>query len=70
MRPYLVCYDYGTGGLWWWIIAPSPDEIRNRYREVSVLDGPPPWWTDEVDRRTPRRSLYDPPDDALKLLAR
>lgn len=70
MRPYLVCYDYGMGGLRWWITAPSAEAIRKRYREVSVFKQPPPWWNDEVDRLTPRRALGDDPDDALRLLAR
>ncbi|PAX08169.1 hypothetical protein [Sphingomonas lenta] len=49
-RPYLVCYDYGTGGLWWWITARSPDEITRTYRDVTVLDPPPLWWNGEQDR--------------------
>jgi hypothetical protein len=70
MRPYLVCHDYGMGGLWWWIVAPSADAIRDRYRDVSVFDEPPSWWDDEMDRQTPRYELDDEPDSALKLLAR
>jgi hypothetical protein len=59
MRPYLVCYDYGTGGLWWWITAASTDEIMAAFREVVVFDEPPPWWNDEFDRLTPRRLIGD-----------
>jgi len=70
MRPYLVCYDYGTGGLWWWITATSADEITAAFREVKVFDKPPAWWSDEVDRSTPRRMITDEPDTALASLAR
>jgi hypothetical protein len=70
MRPYLVSYDYGMGGLWWWIIATSADEITAAFREVTVLDEPPPWWNADVDRLTPRRLLTDEPDTALASLAR
>ena len=49
MRPFLVCYDYGTGGLWWWITANSADEITAAFREVLGFDQPPLWWNDDVD---------------------
>jgi hypothetical protein len=70
MRPYLVCHDYGTGGVWWWITAASSDEITAAFRDVTVFDEPPPWWSDELDGLTPRRLITDKPDEALALLAR
>ncbi len=70
MQPYLVCYDYSTGGVWWWITAASADDIMTKFREVTVFDEPPPWWNDEVDRLTPRRMITDEPDATLALLAR
>ena len=70
MRPFLVCYDYGTGGLWWWIMANSAEDITATYREVTVLDQAPPWWTDDIDREVPRREISNEPDSALALLLR
>ncbi len=70
MRKYLVCYDYGMGGLWWWISAKSAGEITAAYRDVIVFDKPPTWWTEDNDRLASRRSITDPPDGALALLAR
>lgn len=70
MRQFLVCHDYDTGGLWWWINANTSDEIIAAYRDVRVFDEPPPWWNDEIDRRTPRLKISDQPDAALALLAR
>jgi hypothetical protein len=58
-RPYLVCYDYDTGGLWWWITAQSPEAITNTYRDVTVFQQPPQWWTLEDDRKTARLKLGD-----------
>lgn len=57
MRDWLVCYDYGQGGLWWWITAPSPDAITALYRDVTVFDQPPDFWDVELDRLTPRLVL-------------
>lgn len=53
-RFYLVCYDYGMGALWWWISATSGQEILATYRDVIVLDEPPTWWTEGIDKRTAR----------------
>ena len=56
-RPYLVCYDYGTGGLSWWITAASPEAITNTYQDVTVFQEPPPWWSKENDSNTSRLRL-------------
>ena len=58
-RPYLVCYDYGSGGLWWWITAASPEAITNTYRDVIVFEEPPPWWDEKNDRIAARLKLGD-----------
>jgi hypothetical protein len=34
---YLVCHDYGMGGLWWWVIARNATEIMERLAEVVVV---------------------------------
>lgn len=69
-KPYLVCHDYGTGGLWWWIAAPSPEAITEKYQDVLVFAKPPSWWTPAQDRATERRLLDDPDTGALTLLRR
>lgn len=53
-RAYLVSYDYGTAGLWWWITAASPEAITNTYRNVTVFRQPPTWWSDEDEKNAPR----------------
>jgi hypothetical protein len=69
-RPFLVCYDYGSGGIWWWITASSPDAITAKYRDVIVFDQPPDWWDADSDGLTPRREISDPPDATLGLISR
>jgi hypothetical protein len=44
-NPYLVVYDYGTGGLWGLLRARSKDEIATKYPELSILDQRPDWMT-------------------------
>jgi hypothetical protein len=36
-RRYLVSHDYGMGGLWWWIVAPSEEDILDTFAEVEVV---------------------------------
>lgn len=40
MPRYLVCHDYGMGGLWWWITADSEADILERIAEVEVVADP------------------------------
>lgn len=44
---YLAMYDYGTGGVWLFMYARSPDEIVRKYPELKVVDSKPAWMTDE-----------------------
>ncbi|MFD8492623.1 hypothetical protein [Amycolatopsis sp. NPDC059657] len=37
MPRYLVVHDYGMGGLWWWLIAGSPEEIVLALSETEVV---------------------------------
>lgn len=65
--PFLVLYDYGQGGVWWWIIARNPAEITEACPDVQVLERVPDWWTPEQDSTTPRINV-DEPDATLRLL--
>ena len=67
---FLVCHDYGTGGLWWRISALSPSQIHEAYRDLEVFEEPPAWWTKGDDEMTPRISIDDEPEGALALLKR
>lgn len=70
MRDYLVCYDYGAGGLWWWIEAPDAASIHAVFAGLIVFEQPPTWWTDEADRATRRVCLSDVNDEVLIQLRR
>ncbi|MFC5343226.1 hypothetical protein ACETK8_07900 [Brevundimonas staleyi] len=70
MREFLVCHDYGMGGLWWWITAPSAETIQSAFRDVIVFDVPPDWWSDELDAIVRHVQLDDPDDTGLNELRR
>jgi len=45
-KRYLVCHDYGQGGLWAYVYAASPEEITAKF-DLKVITVPPPWLTNE-----------------------
>jgi hypothetical protein len=40
---FLVCFDYGTGGIWGLVDAISADQIRALYPKLTVVDKHPTW---------------------------
>lgn len=46
-RQFLICYDYGAGGLWGVMDARSETEIASVYPELAVAHEQPGWMTDE-----------------------
>ena len=56
---YLVCHDYGMGGLWWWVTARSAKEIMERVADVVVVTASETvkrvadWRLEEVDIDAP-----------------
>ena len=68
---FLVCYDYGTGGLWGVLIAPSEAAIRVKYPDLIIADSLPKWM-DEAELATRRETPFwlddEPPQGLLRAL--
>jgi hypothetical protein len=67
----LVCYDYGTGGLWGVLMAPSRESIHAMYPELDIADEPPPWMSAERHRDLLGEPLWldeEPPQGLLRAL--
>jgi hypothetical protein len=47
MTSYLVCYDYGQGGIWFYVEAQSDLELSRAYPALLVFRCSPPWWNEE-----------------------
>jgi hypothetical protein len=56
---YLVVYDYGQGGIWAYITAESAEQITDHFPDLSVVESPPDWMTDEVRQRIEDRMSFD-----------
>jgi hypothetical protein len=52
MQEFLVCYDYGTGGLWAYVWASSVESIRVRFPELTVYESEPPFWNQAMEAYT------------------
>ena len=66
---YLACYDYGTGGVWVYLVADSAAQIRERFPELQLVTDRPGWLTDEQDRILRERMTIDIDDTDNPFLA-
>lgn len=58
-QTFLVCYDYGMGGLWGVFSARSESEILDRYPELIVAHVRPKWMSEEDYEGLLARELHD-----------
>ena len=66
---YLVCDDYGMGGVWAFITARSPDEITAKYPQLTVATERPYWMTTEDEPGEAMTfDIDDPPSGWLTVL--
>ena len=42
---FLVCYDYGQGGLWAYVNAHSQEEVEHKFRDIKISSETPEWLT-------------------------
>lgn len=67
---YLTLYDYGTGGVWTFIIAPSPEAITEKYPQLQIVSEPPEWMVESGIEEINTVSLDDADDPFLAALRR
>lgn len=68
---HLAVYDYGTGGIWLYILARSPNEIIEKYPELKVVSHHPSWLTSERKQSIEDKFTFDiddPPKGWLESL--
>lgn len=66
---YLVCHDYGQGGLWAYVCAESPQEIKEKFRDLDIISEPPANLTPQERATLPIYDI-DSPDDWLAMLVK
>lgn len=50
-HPFLVCYDYGTGGVWAYILAERESDIPRRFPDLRVVRHRPEWMSEAEAER-------------------
>jgi hypothetical protein len=58
-HPFLICYDYGTGGLWGIMLARSEAEILKQYPELLIVHERPKWMDDSLFERIMDTETHD-----------
>lgn len=58
-QPILVVYDYGSAGVWAFVLAESPEEIEREFPELKTVTPRPSWMTDEEEDRIAIEATYD-----------
>ena len=64
---FLVAYDYGMGGLWAIVSAPSAAAITARYPELKIVRERPDWMTDDSFSKLQRFEVDADPDNVPML---
>jgi hypothetical protein len=59
MPSFLVGFDYGMGGVWGLVNAPSEAEIKTIYPELKVVHERPVWMTERIYEKIVAREPYD-----------
>ena len=63
MTQSLVCYDYGSGGVWLYVEAEDRAALLKRYPALIIVDEKPPWLSPEEEAKL-RAKIGDPWWDA------
>ena len=71
-QSFLVCYDYGRGGVWGYVRAASASEITEKFPELVVADEVPAWMSDDIQAKLKEREedIERPSDGLLATLLR
>jgi hypothetical protein len=67
-HPFLVVYDYGQGGAWAYVLAPSKECVLKLFPELTIVDETPAWMTKEFQEKL-NRQMEDVDDPVFGLLA-
>jgi len=49
MPSFLAVYDYGTGGVWLLLEAPTHSDAQNRFPDLKVFGSRPEWMSPEAE---------------------
>jgi hypothetical protein len=56
---YLTVYDYGTGGVWSFVLARTAKEIEDTFRDLNVVESTPDWLNDDERMDIEKHKTFD-----------
>jgi hypothetical protein len=61
MGSFLACYDYGQGGVWFYVEGDTVDQVSREFPALMFFPSDPPWWTEEFERVARQNDPAKPP---------
>ena len=68
-KPFLVPYDYRTGGGWAYLVAEPHEQVEQRFPELRVVHERPSWLNEAEERNLRERMTIDIDDSENLFLA-
>lgn len=63
-QKFLVVHDYGTGGIWYYILARSKEEIESKFPGFEIVEEEPAWLDEKTKLTFECVDIDDEPKDA------
>jgi len=61
MASFLACYDYGQGGVWFYVEGENIHEVSKTYPGLLFFPTDPPWWNEEYECMARKNDPSEPP---------
>jgi len=67
-KKILSYYHYGMGGVYFWIMANSAEEVDKRFSLIRVIDSLPDWLTEDAAQKLPTYDIDIDLEDILRIV--
>lgn len=61
-RSFLCVDDYGQGGIWYLVLADSPDQVTEKLPFLTIVEDRPSWMDDAIYERMKKLRTIDVDD--------
>ena len=61
MGSFLACYDYGQGGVWFYVPGETIEQVSREYPGLIFFPTDPPWWNADYERAARNNDPGKPP---------
>jgi len=61
MDTFLACYDYGQGGIWFYVPGENVLSLSKNYPGLVFFESDPPWWNSEYEDAARKHDVTQSP---------